>query len=279
MKLGVKLARVAVAVAIAAGLLWSMPALAQLSVSPTYLSFDDASTTKAITVKNVGNHEEVMRVSLIDLRMLPDGRMVRVTAPAADEHFADGMIRFAPQELVLEPGASEVVRLQAPPPSKRPPGEYRTHVLVQRIPDTTAIGAGALDRREDMDVDLQAVFGVAVPLLIRHGKPQAQVSIGAARLETTPDGGRAVALSLLRSGERSVRGEVALLSDGEVIERVDGIAIYAPAQRRDVTLQLPASVKTPGALEVRFREDQDQPGALEVHAPLATQPKLSELTP
>ncbi len=242
---------------------------AQLSVSPTMIVFDDERCTKAITVENTGSKEQVVRVSLVNLRMLPDGRMVRAKEPSEAEHFALGMVRFAPHELVLDPGASQVVRLQAPAPDKRPQGEYRTHVLVQQVPDIPALKTSPFDVGDAVSVDLQAVFGVAVPLLVRRGEPVAHVLVSALRLERAKDGGAAVALRLERHGERSVRGTLSLILDGAEIEAYDGLAIYAPAPARELLLPLPKDTPTlSGRLEVRFREDEETRDPVDVSAVL-----------
>jgi P pilus assembly chaperone PapD len=244
------------------------PTRAELSVSPTLIVFDDERSTKAITIENTGRKELVVRVSLINLRMLPDGRMVHAAPAAAGEHFARDMVRFSPHELVLDPGASEVVRLQAPPLAKRPGGEYRTHVLVQQVPDIAALRTSPFESAEGVEVDLQAVLGVAVPLLIRRGEPMAHVHIGALRLERT-DEGMAALVRLEREGERSVRGALSLLVDGSEVRVYDGLAIYAPAKAREVLLPLPKGVAAlSGRIEVRFHEDEETRDPVDVSAVL-----------
>ncbi len=121
------------------------PAHAQLSVEPTFVLFDGKAGTKAITVKNAGKTTEVYRISLVNLRMLPDGRMTRADAADPDERFADGMVRFSPHEVELAPGASEVVRLKV---AGLHDGEYRTHVLVQQVPSVDALDTSPFARAE-----------------------------------------------------------------------------------------------------------------------------------
>jgi hypothetical protein len=247
----------------------AVPTRAELSVSPTLIVFDDEHATKAITIENTGRKELVARISLINLRMLPDGRMVRADPAAADEHFATELVRFSPRELVLDPGASEVVRLQVPPIEKRPKGEYRTHVLVQQVPDIGALRVSPFESADGVSVDLQAVLGVAVPLLIRRGEPMAQVRIDALRLERTEEGMASLAVKLERQGERSVRGALSLLLDGSEIGTYDGLAIYAPAQARELLLTLPKDRPVlSGRLELRFRESEETHDPVHVDAVL-----------
>jgi hypothetical protein len=243
------------------------PCRAEVSVSPTFMLFDGEPGTKAITVKNSGPREEVYRVSLLDLRMESDGRMVVAKEPREGEHFADEMVRFAPRELVLAPGASAVVRFRV---AALRAGEYRVHVLVQQVPDIGALTKPPFLREDGLTVDLQAVFGVAIPLIIRSGELAASLAFGEARLTRMPDGGPAVVLKLLRGGERSLRGAVSLTFEGKEIGLYDGIALYAPVSERDLLLPLPADLGElrEGSLVARFAEPEDIRGAVAAETPV-----------
>ena len=244
------------------------PSRAQVSVSPTFVLFEGEPGTKAITVTNTGKRAQVYRISLINLRMLPDGRMTPAGVAAADEHFADGMVRFSPHEVDLGPGGSEVVRFKVP--SLRP-GEYRTHVLVQQVPNVDALDTSPFARAEGVALDLRAVFGVAIPLIIRQGELPTSVTFAEARLSTLADGTPAVGLRLERMGARSVRGALSLLRDGKEIGLYDGIAIYAPASRRDLLLPLAAgdvAALREGSMKAVFQEPDDTPGAITATAPV-----------
>ena len=245
----------------------SVPCRADITVSPTFVLFDNASGTQAITVKNTGAKQQVYRVSLVNFRMEPDGRMTRVTTPAEDEHFATGsMVRFAPRELVLAPGGSEVVRLQIVNPR---PGEFRTHMVVQQVPDIDALQAPPFTPAKGISMDVRAVFGVAVPVLIRQGEPRAEVRLGEAHLAAMPDGAPAVSLRVERSGGRSVRGVLSLRRNGKEIASIGGVSIYAPTPYRDVLVPVDAKDLAPlreGKLEASFEEPKEVHNAVAVTA-------------
>lgn len=239
------------------------PCGAEVTVSPTLVLFDGETGTKAITVKNTGAKEQVYRVSLVNFRMAADGGMSVATTPAENEHFATGMVRYTPRELTLAPGGSDVVRLQV---MHSRPGEYRTHVIVQQVPDVDALQAPPFERREGVSMDLRAVFGVAVPLIIRQGDPSVAVSFGDAHLTSLPDGMPAVSLRVERSGERSICGALSLRHNGKQVALIDGISIYAPTPYRDVVLRVAAedvSLLRDGRLEASFDEPE------EIHNPVA----------
>src|SRR5260221_10740016 len=209
-----------------------------VSVAPTVLVFDGEAGTKALTVKNTGAKEQVYRVSLHNFRMSPDGRMVSAENPGKDEHFAAGMVRYSPRELVLAPGGSEVVRFQV---ATLRPGEYRTHVLVQQVPDVDALQASPFQHDDSVSMDLQAVFGVAIPLILRQGDLPTAVTFGEARLTALPDGAPAVAVRLERAGARPERGGRLLLRNRPEEGARGGVVPYAPGHRRG--LLLPADRK------------------------------------
>jgi len=159
-----------------------------------------------------------------------------------------------------------VVRLQVMQPR---PGEYRTHVIVQQVPDVDALQAPPFERREGVSMDLQAVFGVAVPLIIRQGNPSVAVSFGNAHLTSLPDGAPAVALRVERSGERSIRGALSLRRNGKQVALIDGLSIYAPTPYRDVLLRVAAEDAAQlddGRLEAWFDEPEEVRNPVAAHA-------------
>jgi P pilus assembly chaperone PapD len=243
-------------------------AVADVSVSPTLVLFDGEAGTKAITVKNTGVKEQIFRVSLINLRMASDGSMTRADTPVESEHFATGMVRFSPRELTLAPGASDVVRLHV---AQLPPGEYRTHVLVQQVPDVEALQAPPFEQTEGVTMELHAVFGVAVPLFIRETNVSATVSFGEAHLASLPDGRPAVSLRVERTGGRSVRGALSLRRGGRGIGLFDGLSIYAPTPYRDVLVPVEAkdiAALSQGKLEASFQEPEDVRNPVTATAPI-----------
>src|SRR5260370_19189025 len=94
------------------------------------------------------------------------------------------MVRYSPRELVLPPGGSEVVRFQV---AALRAGEYRTHVLVQQGPDVAALQTSPFRHDDSVSMDLQAVFGVAIPLLLRQGDLPPAASFGSALLTALSD--------------------------------------------------------------------------------------------
>lgn len=253
-----------IAMGLAAG-----PCRAQVSVTPSSILFDGEPGTKAITVTNTGPRERIYRISLLNLLMQPDGSMVAAAQPQEGEHFAgEAEVRFSPREVVLAAGKSEVVRFHV---GGLRPGEYRTHVLVQQVPDVGALDKPPFLRENGVTVDLQAVYGVAIPLIIRQGDLPASLRFAEAQVAHMPDGAPAVALKLERGGARSLRGSLSLRLSGKEIAFYDGISLYAPATERDLLLPVTVddvSALRKGSLIARFKEPDDVKGAVTVESPI-----------
>jgi len=240
------------------------PAWAQLSVSPTIIRFSGTELTQAVTVENTGPTEQTSRITLVNFQMLPGGRIVLGDGPAENGRFAGSLVRFSPRQLTLRPGESQIVRFQMHAPGHLPDGEYQAYILVQEIPEIDALDAPTSSGNDGLAVDLRAVFGVAIPLIIEKGDLSATASIPSARIEPLPDGRPAVALRIERSGDRSVRGDVSILADGTEIATVANVAIYVPTAYRDLVVPItwPSKLSlTDHQIEIRFREPQERPGA------------------
>jgi|HubBroStandDraft_1064217.scaffolds.fasta_scaffold42304_4 hypothetical protein len=244
------------------------PCHAQVTVMPPAILFDGEPGTKAITVTNTGPRERIYRISLLNLLMQPDGNMIAAGEPQEGEHFAGEELRFSPREVVLAPGKSEVVRFHVVSPR---PGEYRTHVLVQQVPEVGALDKPPFQRENGVTVDLQAVYGVAIPLIIRQGELPVSLRFAEAQIAQMPDGAPAVALKLERGGARSLRGSLSLRLAGKEIAFYDGVSFYAPATERDLLLPVTVddvSALRQGRLVARFAEPDDVKGAVTVECPI-----------
>lgn len=252
-----------------------------LLVAPTRIVFEGESRTAAVSILNTGPQTTTYRIHFVQRRMREDGAFEAITEPAPGERFADRMVRFAPRQVVLPPGRQQTVRLLLEKPPNLEPGEYRSHLLFQAVPPGAgepgllkwllqADGTGSADPGQPSGVQLRLtpVFGVSIPVIVRHGRTVARVALSDLRWEAHPPTGRVVALSLRihRTGNRSVYGNlrVGLVgTDGreQVIGEMNGVAVYTPNAFRvvQVPVRLPAGVvprKT--LLRVTYRDAEHE---------------------
>ena len=238
-------------------------ALGDLIVAPTRLVFDDRKRGAEVVLNNAGRARATYRVSLELRRMTPDGQLEEVTQPNEVEKQALGLISYAPRRVTLEPQQTQAVRVAVRKPAGLPHGEYRVHMLFRAIPDE--IPAAATLPPADpkaLTIQLTPVYGVSIPVIVRHGSTfEAGASISDVQVVETK-GREAVALTLTRTGTRSIYGEVRVLKSGQAtpIARVRGIGLYPEITHRTVVLPIANAGKheSAGPATVQYVELDEQ---------------------
>lgn len=244
-------------------------ATAQLMVHPTRIVLDDKQRAAQLEVINSSTEPATYRLSLVNRRMSEDGKFLPVDEAQPGEQFADAMLRYSPRRITLAPGTSQVVRILLRKPADLEPGEYRSHLLFAKQPDAAGAGAksdgtGAKSGGaggDGIDIALNALIGVSIPIIVREGETQAELSIAKLALERET-GTPVAAMELHRSGNQSVYGDlVASFAPKKgaprIVGRAGGVAVYTPNPLRRVRLQLeppPGFALADGTLTVSFRE-------------------------
>lgn len=264
----------------AAALLGCASALADLMLHPTRVVFENNRRTAQLEIINRGDRTEVYRISLARKRMTDTGEFVTVDAPMTGEQFADDFIRYSPRQIELAPGATQAVRLMLRKPADLAAGEYRSHLVFERIPDPEATsGAPSTGVGADLEIKLVPLVNVSVPLIVRHGETDATVSLIDLRLEPSTAGEPALLLTLRRDGNRSVYGDLVVYSTGngkrgaqQIIARVGGVAVYAPNALRRARLVLSSVSRRSLAgsvLRVTYQERPENGGKVLAESSLA----------
>lgn len=250
-----------VRVAIAAATIASSSSIAQagvgdLLVAPTRLVLDGGRGTEVV-LNNIGDEPATYRISVEFRRMTPDGKLVEVAEPNAEEKAAADMIVYAPRRVTLPPHQPQAIRIAARPPAGLADGEYRVHLLFRAIPPATPVAAAKNDEEKGLRLQLIPVYGVTIPVIVRIGNLQAKSAIGAVKLEKV-NGAPAVGVDLSRTGTRSTFGEVRVLKAGVknpiAIQR--GVAVYTELGQRHVSIPLNVDYKgdATGPVTVQYYE-------------------------
>lgn len=231
-----------------------------LLVAPTYVLLDSHTRSKALLLSNRGVVPETYRITIVNRRQMPDGKLVETDQPAQGEGFAGPLVRYSPHEIVLPPNRPQMVRLLLQMPGDLPDGEYRSHILFQEIPTEkpnddvgTPIGNG-------LSVTIRAVFGVTIPLVVRKGNLTAQASLSDLELVRLGDEQQGLKLRLNRTGSRSLRGDLLAFADGDSIGKIINVTVFLSTPYREVTIPLTAPGDLKGRhITVKFTEGEDTP--------------------
>lgn len=256
-------------------LLCSPAAWADLVLFPTRVVFEGRQGAAQIELMNQGKSPETYRLNMVNRRMGENGEFIAIETPGPGEQFADALVRFSPRQVTIAPGGSQVVRLQLRKPADLAPGEYRSHLQIDRVAEasgSSSVESVAQRGAKEMGVVIQALVGASIPVIVRHGELQATVGLSELSLipPSAANPGGMLALKMSREGNRSVYGDLLVTlttAAGVTLEvaKAGGVAVYAPnaVRRARLPLQLPAGTPMPGGtLKLTYRERPEAGGKL-----------------
>ncbi len=237
-----------------------------LLVAPTRVVFEGRTRAAEITLVNIGREPATYRVSLYHLRMLESGEMKELESPDEGAPWSDDLVRYAPRQVTLAPNVSQVVRLQLRLPASLPDGEFRSHLLFRAVPREDAMPERSIEKPAGDDakgfsVRLTPIYGVSIPLIIRHGPTAATAALRNVSFQPARGGEPAfAACELARAGNQSVYGNLTVTyvpptGAPRVVGMMNGVAVYTPLARRMLRIPLqppPGLALSAGRLEVVF---------------------------
>lgn len=232
-----------------------------LLVAPTRVVLNGSRGTEVI-LNNIGSEEATYRISLELRRMRPDGNLEDVEVPNEIEEAAMGMIRYAPRRVVLPPNQPQAIRIGVRAPEALPDGEYRVHMLFRAIPRPRPVTETAAEQPgQGFSIRLTPIYGVTIPIIVRHGQLSATAAISNAHI-VRDNGREALSFSLSRQGDQSTYGEIVVTKPGVDVPvvRARGIAVYPELTTRTVTLPVNESYtgSLAGPALIQYRElDRD----------------------
>jgi len=224
-----------------------------LLVAPTRVVFEGRKRNTEVNLSNIGTSRATYRVSLVRMDMDESGGFKERPLDPGSENI-QSLFRFSPREVTLEPKESQTVRIQVRKPAELPAGEYRLHMVFRAVPPAPDPASIPSAPAKGISIKLTPVYGIAIPLIIRHGETSAQVSITEPVLDMA---GRALRFHLNRSGNQSVYGDLkAVLFPAkgapEVLVEAAGLAVYTPNASRTVTMALPPAKPLPPGSRIRI---------------------------
>jgi P pilus assembly chaperone PapD len=245
---------------------------ADLMLNPTRVVFESNQRATKLDLINNGQETATYRISLVNRRMGVSGGFTAIDSPLPGEQFAASMLRYSPRQVVLAPGEAQAVRIMVRKPADLAAGEYRSHLMFTRIPQTK--GASDIETQGNMKpseigINLTVLIGASIPVIMRHGDTSAAVTLtNLALLKPAADQPPAITMVLERSGNRSVYGDVvaSFTPQGgteQVISKASGVAVYSPNALRRFRLTLqPGLELAHGTLSLSYHERPDAGGKL-----------------
>ncbi len=209
-----------------------------LLVSPTRVVFGPNERLKEVRVVNRGNEAQKYRISVINRTMTVNGQMEPASEPGENEFFAEKYMRYGPRQVTLDPKESQTIRIMSRLPANAADGEYRSHILIQEVPKATDAKSASNAADDRVGVNVQAIFGMSIPVFMRKGDLTAEISLSDPKIVEF-NGSKFVEVKINRSGNKSVLGTAKVLADDKEIAILKGVAVYLSAPYRTVLLEIP----------------------------------------
>lgn len=255
----------------------SVGGMGDVNLYPKRVVLTDRDRTATIGLYNRAAATGEYDISITDMAMLPDGRLVTLDSvedPAAQARVksASAMLRWSPHHVVLPANEAQLVRIMVRVPPDLPPGEYRSHFSAVSVPPPTGglsieQAAGDSAARANVGVRIVPRFGISIPIIVRVGDTTLTSGLKDIRLERTATGESVIRLVITRAGTRSSFGDIAVTSSGtkKPIAEIKGVGVYPEIDQRAV--QIPIDPKTDPALyasgaklTVTYTDDDFVPG-------------------
>lgn len=214
-----------------------------LLLMPKRIVFEGSKRYEEINLANIGKDTARYAISLMHIRMKEDGSFEEITEPGPGENFADKYIRFFPHSVVLGPDESQVIKIQLNRSSELVQGEYRSHIYFRAIPNEVPLGETQPVADSTISVKLVPVFGISIPVIIRVGEADTEVSLADPLVQMAEDTIPVLDMTFRRKGNMSVYGDLSvdyISPQGKTISAgiIKGIAVYTPNVSRRFKLNL-----------------------------------------
>ncbi len=237
--------------------------LGDLLVTPTRIVFEGSQRTQNLSLINIGKDTATYAISIIRYKMNEDGSLVQIEQPEPGQLLADSIIRYFPRSVTLKPQEPQSVRLQVRLPSDLPPGEYRSHIYFRGLNKQLVMGDEANKDTTSLTIKLSAIYGVAIPVIVRVGDLAVTAAISDVKVTAKKDtaSSHIVSLTLARNGTKSVYGDFIVKlkkADGKEIDVgvSKGIALYTPNTKRSfqMSIRVPSELQSEkGTLHIMYQ--------------------------
>ena len=245
------------------------PAAAQgfgdLIVTPTRVQLEGRHRSATVSLTNKGSESALFRISLVTMVMDDNGNLKTVDKPEPGQLTAESLVRYAPRQVTIAPGATQTVRLTVRKPKDLPAGEYRSHMFFRAVPpEDTGRSVAATQNDKGIKLKLTPIFGITIPVIVRNGALSVTSGMkGLAVKDGREKGQKVLSITLTRDGTESSYGDIQVqyspAGGGKpvVVGEVTRLAVFTPNKVRtiEVPLTMPPGVTLgKGTLKALYRQ-------------------------
>lgn len=230
---------------------------ANISLSPFYIELDAASRDRTGQVRftNTSKETHTYNIKMVNFKQGADGSYTTIDSPIIGNPFADQYLEWSPHQVTLNPGQSQVVRIQRRPMATASDAEYVSHLLIQE--QETAPLSEPIKKPEGLSINLTALYGVSIPVMIENGDLSATARIE--NVQVLDQGkGMIARVRVGRGGTRSFYGTLVVKDGGREYGRVEKFRIFMTTPYRVIDIPL-KSYPPRGAEVILIDEKTNEP--------------------
>ena len=214
-----------------------------LLVTPKRVVFEGSKRSEELNIANTGKDSATYVISFIQIRMKDDGTVEQIQQPDSAQLFADKYLRVFPRRVSLAPNEAQTVKLQFVNSGELTEGEYRSHLYFRAVPNQKPLGESETSRDTSISVKLVPIFGISLPVIIRHGESTAKITVSDLSFKMDNNTDPALYFTFNRTGNMSVYGNINveyLSPSGKAtnVGIVKGLAVYTPNKLRRFKVML-----------------------------------------
>ncbi len=220
-----------------------------ISAYRIYMDEDNRETSFVIFNREVESQECNLRLRHNNFDQ--EGKMTTLPDDVIPANSAVDWIRFSPKKFTLTPSNSQTLRFAMRRRANAEDGEYRSYLTIDCGVEPTP------EELAKARVNVRPRLLHNVPIIVRVGKLDAKVSV-----EDIQVRGDSVQFTIVRVGQRSIYGDVALVNKrtGEKIDFQTGFSIYPEVNH--YKLALGRAGVAPEDIVIHFVENENYGGSI-----------------
>lgn len=224
-------------------LAWPGVGLANLTIMPLRVVFEDRDRSVDMTLANSSNTTQTYRLEWTYNRMNESGVYTKSETPIHPGLDFKTAVVFSPRQVTLAPGARQSIRLSLRRPADLPEGEYRAHLNFVKL----AGSDGSITRSpaQGVTMKLGVNLSFSVPVIVRVGAYDAQAAISNIQLlpPAAAGQGNQLTLDLNRTGKNSTAGRILVFwappgGKEEQIGILNNINVFTETDKRKIGIGL-----------------------------------------
>lgn len=217
-------------------------AIADITITPTRIVFEDGDRFSEVTLINITDEQKTYKIGWQFMKMVEGNPAPYISV---DESITDfdltEHIVYTPRRVTLAPGAKQKIRLALRRPANVPAGEYRAHLAFSSVrdeaPDENPGDLGPSSSKFGVKISI----GYSIPVIFRAGTPDVVGTIEGVAFRRNEQNGKLHALVTLgrSGGSYGVLGHLYLYDgNNKLIGEIGNAHIFPEVGRRVLDVPL-----------------------------------------